>query len=386
MITSSLDLERPLGPEEAAFVRAALARSFTLEHFAVGAGSLDAGVADAVTAEVLGAAMRRALAASRRAGPDTLFRHAPPGPPQRDPQPELERRGDVQPLGRGTFAYAGQFLAVRNAVRDVAARVAAGLGAQPVEAPPLWPAAVLRDMNYLHDFPHLVMVAGGLRDDHAVRARFSERNRRGTASSTLNCEATEDLAPLGSVLPPTVCACCYAMLRGRTDVADRVLTVTGPVFRNEASDEGRLDRLTAFSVTDVVLIGGEDFVAAGRERLVAAMREVLLALDLACSLESADDPFFSNEAVTKTLYQHMARLKYEARAELFGGRTMAVGSINLHQDYFSRAFDYRAIDGERPHSACVGFGLERLAYALFCRHGADGGAWPDGVRAYLRLS
>ena len=292
----------------------------------------------------------------------------------------------MQALGRGTFVYAGQFLAVRNAVRAVAARIAAGMGAQPVEAPPLWPAAVLRDMNYLHDFPHLVLMAGGLRDDFAARARFAERHARGTPAGTLVCDAAADLAPIASVLAPTVCGCCYAMLRARTDVTDRVLTITGPVFRNEASAEGRLDRLTAFSVTDVVLIGSEGFVAEGRERLIAAMRAMLVAFDLACTIETADDPFFSNDALYKNLYQHIAKLKYEARAELYDGRSMSVGSINLHQDYFSRAYDYRDAHGERPHSACAGFGLERLAYALFCRHGADTADWPHAVRSCLGLA
>ena len=64
---------------------------------------------------------------------------------------------------------------------------------------------------------------------------------------------------------------------------------------------------------------------------------------------------------------------------------MSVGSITLHQDYFSHAFDYLDEDGERPHSACVGFGLERHAHALFCRHGVDTTTGPHEVRSCLVL-
>ena len=385
MTSTTIPLERPLEAGRLAFLRVALGRSFTLELLEAQPGALTLQVRDALPADALAAVLRRALEASRHPEPDCLFRHAPaqPRPPQHDPQPELEARGDVQALGRGTFIYGGQFLAVRRAVRQRAERIAAGLEAREVDYPPLWPVPVLRDINYLHDFPQLVMLAGGLREDFAVRARFAERHRSGGGFETLTCDAGEDLAPIASVLAPTVCDCCYWMLRGRTDVSDQALTLTAPAFRNEASPEGRLDRLTAFSITEVVLIGREAFVTQGRERLIAAMQALVVELDLACAIVGADDPFFSNDALYKDLYQHVARLKYEVRAELYDGRTLAIASINLHQEYFSRSYDYRGADGERLHSGCVGFGLERFAYALFCRHGADVAGWPDSVRGAL---
>jgi hypothetical protein len=36
-------------------------------------------------------------------------------------------------------------------------------------------------------------------------------------------------------------------------------------------------------------------------------------------------------------------------------------------------------------SGCVGFGLERLALALFRHHGLDPAHWPEKARAALRL-
>jgi len=90
-------------------------------------------------------------------------------------------------------------------------------------------------------------------------------------------------------------------------------------------------------------------------------------------------------ALFKKALQKQARLKYEVEVPLLGGRMTAVASINLHRDFFSRNYDYRDSGGGHPFSACVGFGHERLAYALFCRHGAELGAWPEGVRAYLGL-
>ena len=34
---------------------------------------------------------------------------------------------------------------------------------------------------------------------------------------------------------------------------------------------------------------------------------------------------------------------------------------------------------------CIGFGLERIALALFKTHGLNTGSWPDAVRAILSL-
>ena len=40
-------------------------------------------------------------------------------------------------------------------------------------------------------------------------------------------------------------------------------------------------------------------------------------------------------------------------------------------------------DGEVAHTACVGFGMERVALALFKHHGLDVKAWPAPVRKAL---
>ena len=43
----------------------------------------------------------------------------------------------------------------------------------------------------------------------------------------------------------------------------------------------------------------------------------------------------------------------------------------------------RTADGEPAHTACVAFGIDRLAVALFAQHGVEIGGWPEAVRARL---
>ena len=258
-------------------------------------------------------------------------------------------------------------------------------GARELAYPPLWPIPVLRDINYFHDFPQLAMVAAGVGTDFASRSRFSEAHRRGSGSTSIACTAENGLAPAVNALAPTVCDCCYWLLRERRDVADQVFTIHGHVFRNEASDEGSLDRLSAFTMREIVTVGTEAFVLARRQALLEDMKHLARSLGLRCTIEAADDPFFCNDALQKSLMQTAAQLKYELRVTLFGEHEIAVGSLNLHNDYFSKSYDYTTQDGTRPFSGCFAIGCERLTYALFCRYGLDLGQWPQAVRSVLRL-
>ena len=61
-------------------------------------------------------------------------------------------------------------------------------------------------------------------------------------------------------------------------------------------------------------------------------------------------------------------------------RPTAIISLNYHQDHFGHLFGIRTADGEVAHTACVGFGLERIALALYRRHGFDRATW-SAIRA-----
>ena len=79
-------------------------------------------------------------------------------------------------------------------------------------------------------------------------------------------------------------------------------------------------------------------------------------------------------------------LKYELVVPIAtGDRPTAVASSNYHLDYFGNAFGIHTPDGHPAHSACVGFGLERVALALFRAHGFDPARWPTGVRRVMEL-
>jgi len=65
------------------------------------------------------------------------------------------------------------------------------------------------------------------------------------------------------------------------------------------------------------------------------------------------------------------------------GRPTAIASSNSHLDHFSRPFGIDTATGDPAHTACFGFGVDRIALALLDRHGLDPNQWPAGVRSIL---
>lgn len=69
--------------------------------------------------------------------------------------------------------------------------------------------------------------------------------------------------------------------------------------------------------------------------------------------------------------QREENLKTEPVVPLYGGlgEPTAIVSATRHQEHFGENFAITAPDGSVAHSACVGFGMERIALALLRTHG-----------------
>ncbi len=385
MTATRVELSEALDRDALGQVGDMLRRSFDVAAFDQDDGGIRLVVNDVLPSEELKKLLKQVLRARRYATGEQIFSRSVAGRCSEDPQPALEAKRDVARIGPGLFAFRGDFLRVRTALDRLVQEVARQAGAEELAYPALWPVGLLQAINYFHDFPQLALLASGVSAHYEARSTFAQRFRKGSGNGEIACTAENGMAPAANALAPTVCDCCYWLLRGRRDVGDQVLTVHGQVFRNEASVSGRLDRLTAFTMREIVTIGSEDFVLGKREALIDEMTEMMTELDLACTIQAADDPFFSNDALQKNAFQNLAQLKYEVVTPLFGDKNCAVASINLHNDFFSRNYDYKDLEGDDLRSGCVAFGHERLAYAMFCRHGANLADWPSSVRAYLGL-
>ena len=115
-------------------------------------------------------------------------------------------------------------------------------------------------------------------------------------------------------------------------------------------------------------------------------QEILRSVGLDITPVVANAPFFGRGGRMMAATQKEQTLKYELVATVAtADRPTAIASCNAHLDHFGHAFGIKTADGQVAHSACVGFGLERIALALFRKHGFDPVRWPHDVKQVLAL-
>ena len=94
----------------------------------------------------------------------------------------------------------------------------------------------------------------------------------------------------------------------------------------------------------------------------------------------ANDPFFGRPGRMLAANQRIEELKFELVTPVYADRARqtAISSSNCHLDHFGRPFGIETADGEVAHTACFGFGIDRITLALLHRHGTDPDRWPAG--------
>jgi seryl-tRNA synthetase len=141
-----------------------------------------------------------------------------------------------------------------------------------------------------------------------------------------------------------------------------------------------------FHQREIVRIGEPDTVAEWRDSWRDRSVELLRSVGLDADFDVATDPFFGRSGRLLARSQRAQELKFEVLVQIAGPEPTAVASFNYHQDHFSSTYGIE-MDGEEgtAHTACLGFGLERITLALLREHGLDVDGWPAAAREELRL-
>lgn len=380
-----VDVEQAPSADQLAFVENALRTSFKLTGFAFAGRQIAIEHEDPAATDAIRSMTRRFVFISKNVNKDLVFHNDVAVRYEEDPQPELERVGDVIPIEPGFYSLQGDFLRVFHAINRSVRRMAADVDAVEQEHPAVWPVRLFKMIDYFHEFPHQMILCAAVKDDYASRAEFAKRFGKDQPFESVPMDSLMGDSTYG--LQPAVCDCTYYSLENVAAHEDTYYTTYNKVFRNERSATNRLDRLTNFSVRDIMFVGREEFVLEARQKLIEVLSRFLVSLELSAKIETANDPFFANDSAMKSVFQNAHRLKYELLARIpHLGREIAVGSINLHTDFFGKAFTIRLRDGRTAFSGCIGVGMERITYALFCQHGPVLRQWPEGVRNYLELN
>lgn len=243
--------------------------------------------------------------------------------------------------------------------------------------PPLLPREHVERVGYLGTFPHLAGSVFAFEGDEAAA-----REQQELAERHEDWSAHQRMTDL--VLVPAACYPVYPAIARRGRLPPGGLTVdAGPayVFRHEPS--GDPARMQMFHQRELVRMGEPDAVAGWRDGWRDRALGLLRSLGLEAELAVAADPFFGRAGRLLRASQLSEELKFEIQVPICAPEPTAVASFNYHQEHFSSVFGIRGADGEPAHTACLGFGLERITLALLRTHGLAPGDWPAAVRERL---
>ena len=291
---------------------------------------------------------------------------------------ELVAHGLLVPSGvPGVYGRGRDLERVIEAFDGLAGRAAAELPLETLRFPPIFSRRDYEKIDHIRNFPDLMgsvhTFRGGDAEQRAMLGRFEQGN-----------EWSRDLAASEVMLTPAICYPLYPTAEGVLPEGGRRVDLQGYAFRHEPSEDPA--RMQIFRMHEVVRLGTPREALEHREHWRVRGSELLRSVGLEVETVPANDPFFGRGGKVQKALQREQELKYEFVAPICSReKPTAIGSCNYHLDHFGAAFGIRTADGAVAHSACVGFGLERVALALLRRHGLRPGEWPREVRDVLAL-
>jgi seryl-tRNA synthetase len=251
------------------------------------------------------------------------------------------------------------------------------LGAERLHFPPVVARSTFERTNYVESFPDLmgsIHVFRGDDRDHKELLRRMEGNK----------DWPELLEPAEVVLASAACHPVYPLCTGTVPEEGRRFSVLGYCFRHEPSLDPA--RMQSFRMQEVVYVGDPEGAEAHRNAGLAFGIGLLSSLGLDMTTVEANDPFFGRLGAVLAAGQRDEGLKIEGVTPITSREEpTAIMSANCHRDHFSLPFAIETARGERAHSACVAFGIERITLALLARHGLRLDRFPLEVGEALNL-
>lgn len=291
---------------------------------------------------------------------------------------QLFNQGILMETGvEGLYARSGEFERVVEGIDNVVSAVGGGDGAEVVRFPPGMNRIWFEKTGYMKNFPQLAGTVHCFCGDDAGHAELIAALDAGG-----NWSSQQELSEIA--LTPAACYPLYpiAAKRGPLPADGRLFDIMSYCFRHEPSREAT--RMQMFRMREFVRMGTPDEVMAFRQRWIERGAGMVKTFGLEGAVDLANDPFFGRAGRMMKVNQRDQNLKFEMLIPVESTvKPTACMSFNYHQDHFGSLWGLKTAGGETAHTACVGFGMERLALALFKVHGFDTQGWPRSVRSAM---
>jgi len=293
-------------------------------------------------------------------------------------QDELVRAGLLIPLGvQGLYGRSGVFEGVIEHFEAMLTRFSAPLTPEVMRFPPIFARQHYLKTGHLNNFPDLM---GSI---HTFYGRDREHMAL-TSAAEKGEDWPKQLGAAETMLVPAACYPLYPTAKGTLTEKGRLVDLICYVFRHEPSADPA--RMQCFRQREFVRLGTPEQALEHRDDWLGKGEAILKSVGLNVRRELANDPFFGRGGRMMAATQVEQNLKYELVIPIASQeKPTAITSCNLHLDHFGLDFGIHTADGKPAHSACIGFGLERIALALFKTHGFDPDRWPNSVKQVLAL-
>ena len=275
----------------------------------------------------------------------------------------------------GVYGRSGEFEDVVDGIERYVTRLGRADGPEVLRFPPILNRSHLARSGYLDSFPQL---AGSVHSFDGGAAEHAELMHHLEVGE----EWADALPPTDVALTPAACYPVYPIAAGMLPEGGRLFDVMSFCFRHEPSADPA--RMQAFRQREYVRLGTPDDVRAFRDLWLERAQTMLSSLGLQVKADLANDAFFGKRGKLLAASQRDQSLKFEILAPVADVNALtAIASCNYHLDHLSGAFGVYTAPNEFAHTACVGFGLERITLALFAAHGLSLHDWPTEVLAAL---
>jgi seryl-tRNA synthetase len=313
-----------------------------------------------------------------------LFEHKVQTPYDGDIIAELVAGKNIKVLEPGLFIFREPFSTLMrfldySFVSKIAKRFE---GLQEESYPAVIHAETLNKTNHFTSFPEHIHFLTHLREDLDVIEGFSQSIRdAGGWKKDQPLDLDRHMPKPNFTMNPSTCYHCYEGLQDETLEGDGVVvTAISKCHRFESKNHSDFGRLLDFSMREIIFVGKPDFVKENRLKSIEYLKELAVEWNVDSLLEIANDPFFTNDFQTKASFQRNQEMKYELRLTVpYQNKSIACSSVNFHSNTFGNAFNIKM--GKRSAvTGCVGFGIERWAFAFLAQYGLDDQQWPTAFR------
>ncbi|MEW9702752.1 hypothetical protein [Paenibacillus sp. SI8] len=309
-----------------------------------------------------------------------LFEHKVDTPYEGDIIAELVELKAIKILEPGLFIFREPFSSLMrffdySFVTKIAKRFE---GMQEESYPAVIHSETLNKTNHFTSFPEHIHFLTHLREDLDIIESFSQSIREaGGWSKEQPLALDRNMVKPNFTMNPSTCYHCYEGLQDETLEGDGiVVTAIAKCHRFESKNHTDFGRLLDFSMREIIFVGKPDFVKENRLKSIEYLKELAIEWNVDSMMEIANDPFFTNDFQVKASFQRNQEMKYELRLTIpHIKKSIACSSVNFHSNTFGNAFNIKM--GKRNAvTGCVGFGIERWAFAFLAQYGLDEQQWP----------